>query len=430
MSKQCSCGKVHKSSVKLILTENGAINRINKIIEEYGAKKPFILDDVNTHRAAGERICHLLEENGISYTLFTFADKALKPDEKSVGSAVMHFDSECDIIIGVGSGVINDIGKILSSLTGKPYIISATAPSMDGYASATSSMELGGLKVSLKSRCPDVIIGDIDILKNAPEKMLKAGLGDMLAKYISICEWRIANLIIGEYYCEYVAEIVREALKKCVDNSAGLLKRSDDAVKAVFDGLVKGGMAMEYAGVSRPASGAEHYISHVWDMRGLAFGTKTELHGIQCAIGTLICAKIYEQLKALSFDKEKALGYARQFDTEKWNKQLREFVGPGSEAMIELEKKEQKYNVQKHAKRLEKIIQNHDRILEIINEEVPPAHEIEKILDLIGAPKSCSEIGLSDDILPMTFKAAKDIRDKYVLPRLCWDLGIIDEISI
>ena len=98
----------------------------------------------------------------------------------------MHFDPNCDLIIGVGSGVINDISKILSNISGRKYIIVATAPSMDGYASATSSMSLDGLKVSINSRCPDVIIGDVNVLKWAPEHMLKAGLGDMLAKYIRL----------------------------------------------------------------------------------------------------------------------------------------------------------------------------------------------------------------------------------------------------
>ena len=94
--------------------------------------------------------------------------------------------------------------------------------------------------------------------------------------------------------------------------------------------------------------------------------------------------------------------------------------------MIRLEAKEGKYDVARHAKRLELIISNFDKILAIVNEEIPASAEIEAILDLIDAPKSLSDIGLDDSILPMSFKATKDIRDKYVLSRLAWDLGIID----
>ena len=422
-----NCGKVHKTSVKEVVSEPGAVEKISEFIKLFNSSKPFILADSNTYKAAGERVSRILNNDGISYSEYVFGSGTVKPDEKSVGSVMMHYDSDCDLIIAVGSGVINDTGKILSKLTKNPYIIVATAPSMDGYASATSSMDVDGLKVSLSSRCPDVIIGDTDILKNAPIRMIQSGLGDMLAKYISICEWRIAHLLIGEYYCEYVADLVRAALKKCIDNAGGVLKREPKAVKAVFDGLIMAGKAMEYAGISRPASGVEHYISHIWDMRGLAFGTKTDLHGIQCAIGTLVAARVYEKLKKYSPDKEKALAYVKSFDVEKWNESLTEFVGGGAAVMIELEKKEQKYSVEKHRARLDKIINNWDEIIKIINEEVPSAEEIERILYSISAPKTCDEIGIDNKILPMTFKASKDIRDKYVLSRLCWDLGITED---
>ena len=188
------------------------------------------------------------------------------------------------------------------------YVIVGTAPSMDGYASATSSMTMDGLKISLGSKCADMIIGDLDILCNAPVKLMRSGLGDMLAKYVSICEWRIAHVITGEYYCEEIAKLVRASLKKCVDQAEGLLKRDKAAVKAVFEGLVVCGAAMKFAGVSRPASGVEHYISHIWDMRAAEFDTPAELHGIQCAIGTLIAVGLYEKLVKIVPDQKKKRG--------------------------------------------------------------------------------------------------------------------------
>jgi glycerol-1-phosphate dehydrogenase [NAD(P)+] len=300
---------------------------------------------------------------------------------------------------------------------------------MDGYASASSSMSMDGLKVSLASKCADVIIGDIDILKNAPMKMLQAGLGDMLAKYISIAEWRIAHEITGEYYCERVATLIRTALKRCVENAEGLLKREDEAVKAVFEGLVIGGVAMAFAGVSRPASGVEHYFSHVWDMRGLEFGTKVDLHGIQCAVATNIAAELYEKVLKITPDKQKALGYAKSFVYQDWANELKAFLGTGADTMIALESKEGKYNVEKHAKRLDIILEKWDKLCGIIREEIPSQQEIEGILDKIGAPKTAKEIGIDCD-LTTTLKATKDIRDKYVLSRFLWDLGIIEEYRL
>ena len=424
----CACGKTHVADIDKILCGAGVVNELPAIVREYGAKKPYILCDRNTYAAAGERVCALLEKAGIPYAIYTYKDERPAPNEHNVGLAMMFLPGDADMVIGVGSGVINDIGKIVSNVKGIPYVIVATAPSMDGYASASSSMTREGLKISLASRAPDVIIGDTDILCKAPLKMMKSGLGDMLAKYTSICEWRIAHLVTGEYYCEEIATLVRGALKKCVDLADKLLARDPDAVAAVFEGLVITGVAMTLAGVSRPASGIEHYLSHVWDMRALEFGTPEDLHGIQCAVGTLISVKLYEKLRALSPDREKALAYVDKFDFTAWSEQLRVFLGKSAEAMIALEAKEKKYDKIAHRARLDTILANWNAILTIMDEELPAAQALSALLDAIDAPKTMTDIGLDEKTLPMTFFAAKDIRDKYVLPRLAFDLGVIEEI--
>ena len=74
------------------------------------------------------------------------------------------------------------------------------------------------------------------------------------------------------------------------------------------------------------------------------------------------------------------------------------------------------------------ILTNWNKILEIIHEELPSSAQLEALLDTIDAPKTLDAIGIPDSSLPMIFKATKDIRDKYVLSRLFWDLGILDEI--
>ena len=423
------CGRVHRSIAERVIAECGAINKLPELAREYGAGKVFLLADSNTYAVAGERAEKLLTDNGISVSKYVFPDGNVTPDEHCVGSAILRFDPSAELIIGVGSGVINDIGKIVAKVASKPYFIVATAPSMDGYASALSSMECDGLKCSIASKCPEVVIGDTDIMKDAPMHMLRSGLGDMIAKYISICEWRIARIICDEYYCEYIASTVRSALKKCVDNALGLLHRDPVAVQAVFEGLVLGGIAMNYATISRPASGMEHYISHVWDMRGLEFGTPVDLHGIQCAIGSLTVAKRYDYLKKnIRPDREKALAHARSFSYSEHADRIRALIGKGAESMIRLEAKEGKYDPDRHATRLERIIENWDKIIDIVNEEIPAPEYIEELLHSIGAPVCSDDIGIDGGLMPMVLRATADIRDKYVLSRLAWDLGVQEEL--
>lgn len=405
---KCDCGKHHDFCIDDIIVEKGAINRVADVIARYHVEKIFLLADSNTYEAAGKQINETLLQAGFSVSKYVFREKQLEPDEYAVGSAMMHFDSSCQFVLAVGSGVINDIGKIIASISKKPYLIFGTAPSMDGFASATSSMSMDGLKVSLPSKQANVIMTDTEILAKAPLVLLQAGIGDMLAKYVAICEWKIANVVVGEYYCSHVADMVLSSLKKCVSNLDGFLAREEDAIANVFEGLVLCGVGMSLAGCSRPASGVEHYFSHIWDMRGLSKGTPVALHGIQCAIGTRLAIQKYDQIKNVTPDREKALAYASKFDFDTWSETLREFVGVGAEQMIAQEAKEKKYDCERHEKRLDVILSHWTELLDIMN-EIPSEAEIVSILDRIGAPKTVEEIGLNAEILPLTFQATKDI---------------------
>ena len=213
-----------------------------------------------------------------------------------------------------------------------------------------------------------------------------------------------------------------------MDHAEGLLKREDSAVEAVFEGLVIGGVAMAYAGVSRPASGVEHYFSHVWDMRGLEFGTQVDLHVIQCAMATAEAVRLYEKVKTVKPDWQKAHQYVEQFSYDSWKETLHDFLGKSGDTMIALEEREGKYDPSTHPARFRIIESHRQEILQIIEEEIPSYETISGILKTIGIPEDLGTIGVDSQTARLTFLATKDIRDKYVLSRLCWDLGILDEI--
>ena len=144
---------------------------------------------------------------------------------------------------------------------------------------------------------------------------------------MSICDWRIAHIVTGEYYCEEIAALVRRSLTKCVGAAEGLFRREPEAAAAVLEGLVLSGMAMGFAGVSRPASGVEHYISHIWDMRSLERGAAGDLHGIQVGIGTIMALRAYDLLRKVSPDRDRALAAAADFRYGDWERVLRGNLG-------------------------------------------------------------------------------------------------------
>ncbi len=424
---KCSCGKCHAFDGK-IYSGKGILYNIADYCKQLGGTRPYIICDENTHTVAGARLESVLIANGIEYDMFMFPTSPL-PNEEAIELATSGIGEGCDIVIAVGSGVINDISKLVSQHYSLPYIIIATAPSMDGYASKTSSVVIGGLKKSLPSHNADIVVGDVDVLKTAPTRMAVSGIGDMLAKYVSICEWRIANLITGEYYCERIADLVRGALKKCTDNIEGLLAADDECVQNAFDALCISSVAMNYAGVSRPASGLEHYISHIIDMRNEEFGTPADFHGIQCGIATLISAKLYERLASVVPSREAALKHAADFNYAHRSEELRRLLGKGADAMIALEATEGKFDKVEHAKRLDRIIDSFDKIIAIAREEIPSVEELTALFSRLGLEEDYSYLGLTREDTLNAFIYSADIRDKYVLSRLFWDLGITDIAS-
>lgn len=420
------CGRSHHGDLGKCLISEGAAGELPELLGEYMAEHPYVIFDEGTEEAAGDYVLGILDGAGITYSRHTVRRKHPAPDELMVGEVFMRCPPDSDCIIVVGSGVLNDTGKILASQKHIPQVTVATAPSMDGFASASSAMDIGGLKVSLDTKCPDAVIGDTAILKNSPVHMIRSGIGDMLAKYVSLAEWKISHIINGEYYCPRVADLVAESLRRCVDSSEKAVEKDPRALSDLMGGLVLSGLTMNYAGMSRPASGGEHYISHIIDMRHLEFGTPWDLHGIQCGISTLKVIRAYEKLRTYRPDPVHAEKAAASFDYGTWSLKLRSFLGRSADVLIENEKKERKYDPNSRRKRTSRIVAEWDRILKVID-ELPASDDLEGFMKKIGHPTEFSEIGISREEEDTAFLMTKDIRDKYVLSTLLWDLGIIDE---
>ncbi|MBQ7868193.1 MAG: sn-glycerol-1-phosphate dehydrogenase [Clostridia bacterium] len=426
----CECGRHHGAGLKYLKVERGAVRFLPEALEKLGKKKPFIVCDHNTKKAAWAQVKAVLDEADIPYVLYEFPYDEIEPDEYAVGCLTMAFDRSCDVALAIGSGVINDCCKVLAHAIGIPSMVVGTAPSMDGYASNSSSMIRNRIKVTLYNACPAAIIADIDIMAQAPERMLWAGLGDMLAKYVSICEWRISNLIIDEYYCENIAGLMRASLKQIVDAAPRLMERDPDTIEAVVKGLVLSGVAMAFAEISRPASGLEHYFSHLWEMMALDRGKPYERHGIQVGVGTLLTLRIYDQLRQMKPDRETAQKFIATFDEELWRSHTRRVFGKAAEAVIEQAEREEKNSAQKHAVRLERTLENWDKILQIVDEELPPTQDIAALMEQLGMPMLPGDIGVNDQDTIDGLRGSRDIRDKYLSSTMLWDLGLLYTLPV
>ena len=295
MEYSCACGKSHKVDIQAIRVGSGVIQELPGILRDLGASHIFLVADNYTYEAAGRQVERLLDQAGLSYHKRVFqTETPLVPNEYALGSVLAAMTSQDDMLLAVGSGTLNDVTKYVSARTGVPYVIAATAPSMDGYASTVAPTILDGFKTTLPAVYPAAIVADVDILKDAPMPMLTAGFGDIIGKFTSLADWRLSHQLNGEYYCPEVAGVIEAAVETCAANAKALAQREPQAVQAVTEALILSGLAMGMVGVSRPASGAEHQMAHYWEMDALRRGEEHPLHGNAVGVGTVLAASLYE----------------------------------------------------------------------------------------------------------------------------------------
>ena len=291
----CACGKSHKVDIQAIRVGSGVIQELPGILRDLGASHIFLVADNYTYEAAGRQVEQLLDQAGLPYHKRVFqTETPLVPNEYALGSVLAAMTSQDDMLLAVGSGTLNDVTKYVSARTGVPYVIAATAPSMDGYASTVAPTILDGFKTTLPAVYPAAIVADVDILKDAPMPMLTAGFGDIIGKFTSLADWRLSHQLNGEYYCPEVAGVIEAAVETCAANAQALAQREPQAIQAVTEALILSGLAMGMVGVSRPASGAEHQMAHYWEMDALRRGEEHPLHGNAVGVGTVLAASLYE----------------------------------------------------------------------------------------------------------------------------------------
>ena len=295
MEYSCACGKSHKVDIQAIRVGSGVIQELPGILRDLGASHIFLVADNYTYEAAGRQVEQLLDQAGLAYHKRVFqTETPLVPNEYALGSVLAAMTSQDDMLLAVGSGTLNDVTKYVSARTGVPYVIAATAPSMDGYASTVAPTILDGFKTTLPAVYPAAIVADVDILKDAPMPMLTAGFGDIIGKFTSLADWRLSHQLNGEYYCPEVAGVIEAAVETCAANAQALAQREPQAIQGVTEALILSGLAMGMVGVSRPASGAEHQMAHYWEMDALRRGEEHPLHGNAVGVGTVLAASLYE----------------------------------------------------------------------------------------------------------------------------------------
>lgn len=428
-SFECSCGRKHHTAVEKIIIAQGARRQVPGLIKEMGYEHVFVVSDSGTYEAAGKELEEILKEAEVRYTSYVIPRSPVVPDEYTMGELLIHFDRDCDLIVGVGTGTINDMCKFMSSQMGIEYFIFATAPSMDGFASVGAPLISGNLKITYDAHVPQAIIGDVDILAKAPMNMIAAGVADVLGKYTCLCDWHMAHIINGEYFCPVIEQMVRLALAKMMDQAKDIKKRDPGTIKTIMEALVLTGIAMSFVGNSRPASGCEHHMSHYWEMLFLFQGRPAVLHGTKVGVGTAVAVRLYKELAERQLDFEAARRKAQEYDVHAWEENMRRTYGIAAEGVIEHEKTEKKNDPAQVKERLITIEKQEEMIRRTIEEMVPSLEMVQGVLKELDAPVNPLELGIDRHMVLDSIMAAKEVRNRYTLLQLLWDLGLLEEMA-
>lgn len=371
------------------IVKKGALKELDRLCEGYS--HILYVADENTYAASGMNI------DGI-FLFDTPENTPLVPDEESIAALEARVDESTDLIVGIGSGVINDLCKYVSFQHKLPYYIVATAPSMDGYASVGAAMIITNMKITYTAHAPEAIIADVDILKNAPAKMIAAGYGDIIGKYSALNDWELANLVIGESIDYGICGEVREAMDKVIALKDSLLNHDDDSIQALTEALIMVGIAMKKVGNSRPASGSEHHLSHFFEITGLIDNEPYFDHGIDVAYSTVVTAKLRDMI---------VNGYKKPvFDRGFWEKRVNEIYKKAASGIIELQDKVKLHGltVETPQDKINEILMRHPSADEILALIEPVGYDMKEFVKLYGEKK------IRDAVY-----YAKDLKDRYTV---------------
>ncbi len=296
--ENCPCGKNHTFDLKALEVDSGILGRVGEILTVNGFPKRILLvADNNSFRVSDGLVSNLFA-SGFTVEMRVYDD--VKEAKMEAVEELRVLSRGVDGVLSVGSGSVNDICRYASFLENKPFAIFATAPSMDGFASDSAPIIKNGFKLTYQCRQPQIIMADTKILAEAPTELKQAGFGDMMAKFIALADWKIAQAVHGDYYCERVADLVRRALTEIVALAPYVSQNDERAVKAIMEALVLSGLAMQCTTSSRPASGAEHVVSHYWECKKLERGLFADYHGKKVGVATLMIAKVYHKIANMS----------------------------------------------------------------------------------------------------------------------------------
>lgn len=280
------CGRRHHVLLKSAVIAQDAMLGFEDVLHDCGFDGDIaVIYDENTYAALDGRHPKAKQE-------IILPPENLHANEHGVELAKAKL-GDAGLLVAAGAGTVHDIARYICAERGLPFASVPTAASVDGFVSSVAAMTLGGFKVTVPSAAPEFLVADLDVIAEAPLYLAASGLGDVLGKYVSLTDWAIAHAVTGEYHCAYTAELMKQAVDEAASSVAGIAAGERAAFGSLMKALVLSGVAMQLSGNSRPASGAEHHVSHCIELGPPWLPAVDALHGEKVGVGTVLALKTY-----------------------------------------------------------------------------------------------------------------------------------------
>jgi len=409
-----------------------ALGRTPQVFRQFFPGKPaLIVADTTTFAVAGQQVLVALRGAGCACREpFVYADPNLYAEHKHVLALEAALEGNDAIPVAAGSGTINDLTKLASHRTGRRYLSVATAASMDGYAAFGASITYKGSKQTFTCPAPLALVADLDVIAAAPREMTASGYADLLAKTTAGADWLVADALGVEAIHSEAWSIVQGGLREAVGYPASPPEGNHAAVRRLTEGLILGGLSMQAAQSSRPASGAEHQFSHLWDMQHHTHQGRAPSHGFKVGIGTLAVAALYERLLTLPLDDLNVDACCARWPDQAAHEQLvQRMFGSSDVAAVALQESGAKWvDPAALRKQLETLRRAWPVLCERLRQQLLPFAQVAEMLQAAGAPTEPEQIGISRQRLRESFWQAYFLRRRFTILDLAVRTGTLDGI--
>ncbi|TBT85027.1 iron-containing alcohol dehydrogenase [Propioniciclava sinopodophylli] len=428
-------GLRHASDTRVIEVGRAILSRTGEILARSLAQpgRPLlIVADERTWVAAGEAVAASLQAAGLTQT-----EPLVFPGTPTLYAAYEHCETirerlmETNALgVAVGAGTLNDLVKLASGELDQPYAVVGTAASMDGYSGFGAPMSQGGVKITMPCPAPAVVLFDLDVAAAAPKAMVASGYGDLAAKIPAGADWILSDAIGLDPIDPLAWDLVQGGVAEALSRPDALAAGDADAYEGLVEGLLLSGLAMQVYKGTRPASGAEHYFSHLWELDHLGADLDPPLsHGYKVAIGTLAMTAFYERFMArdlAAIDVDAVVAAWPTWDAVEADIRSK-LTGPLAEKGVR-ETREKYVDAAGLRTRVQTLVDGWPSLRPRLVDQLMPARDLQRMLAAAGTPTRPEDIGLTLAELKDTFPKAMYYRSRYTVLDVTREIGWFDEL--